>query len=187
MPEKVLTKKSFIGGRLAYPGEIVDVDEKGEVLTAPSTPIGQMSPEQIEAYLRAQNRKLKEKHPQFGDNVADPEDANTGEQRLEMAPFRPGSGAEPQGLPPGTEPHGDRFVRPAPEGAPAAIEVVVGPGAPEGQVNEVGGGVAIHSDKPVSAQNKAELIATAQARGVEIGEDDTKAEIVEKLNKAGNA
>jgi hypothetical protein len=50
--EKVVTKKSFIGGRLVYPGEMVDVDEKGDVICAPSTPIGQMSPDQIEAYLR---------------------------------------------------------------------------------------------------------------------------------------
>ena len=187
MTEMVLTKKSFIGGRLAYPGEVVDVDEKGEFISAPSTPIGQMSPDQIEAYLRAQNRKAKEERPKFGDNVAVPGETNTGEQRLEIAPFRPGSGPNPQGLPPGTEPHGDRFLRPAAEGADAAVEVVVSPSAPAAEVNETGGGGAVAADKPVSQQNKAELLSTAAARGVEVSEDATKADILEALNKAENA
>jgi hypothetical protein len=181
MPEMVVTKKSFIGGRLVYPGETVDVDEKGEVLTAPSTPIGQMSPDQIEAYLKNVNRRDADERPRFGENVAHPNDAPTSEQRLEIAPFAPGHGPDPQGLPAGTEPHGDRFIRPAPEDSPAAIEVVVGAGAEKGVVNEEGGVAAIPANKPLSAQNKAELLATAKARGVDVSEDDTKAEILDKL------
>ena len=182
--EKVVTKKSFIGGRLVYPGELVDVDEKGDVITAPSTPIGQMSPDQIEAYLKHQKRTAEQAHPKFGDNVADPGEANVGEQRLEIAPFHPGNGPDPQGLPPGTQPHGDRYIRPASEGSPAAIEVVVGAGAAAGVVNEAGGGAPVTSDKPLSAQNKAELLETARARGVDVSDDDTKAEILDKLGNA---
>lgn len=144
MAEKVVTKKSFIGGRMVYPGEIVDVDEKGEVITAGSTPIGQMNPDQIEAYLRGIKSKAKEDGPKFGDNVADATEENTGAQALAIAPFRPGSGANPQGLPPGTEPHGDSYLRPAPEGADAAVEVVVAPGSDEEAV--VDGGAFDHDN-----------------------------------------
>lgn len=179
---KVVTKKSFIAGHLVYPGEEVDVDEKGDVISAPSTPIGQMSPEQIEAYLRGIGDRAKVERPKFGANVADPSDANTGAQRLEMAPFRPGAGPNPQGIPSGTEPHGDLYVRPAPEGADAAVEIVTSPSGPE--VVGDGPGAAI-VDKPVSSQNKAELLQTAAARGVTVSEDATKADILDALNKAG--
>jgi hypothetical protein len=177
--EKVVTKKSFIGGRLVYPGEMVDVDEKGDVICAPSTPIGQMSPDQIEAYLRGLDAKAKAERPKFGDNVADPSDANTGTQRLEIAPFRPGNGPNPQGIPPGTEPHGDLYVRPAADDAPAAIEVVTSPGGPE----VLGGPGAPIVDKPLDKQNKDELLQTAKARGVAVDDGSTKADIVAALNK----
>lgn len=181
---KVVTKKSFIGGHLVYPGEEVDVDEKGEVISAPSTPIGQMSPEQIEAYLRGIGDRAKAERPKFGDNVADPGETNTGEQRLEMAPFRPGAGPNPQGIPPGSEPHGDRFLTPASEGSPAAVEVVVSPSAPAAEVNDGGDGAAV-VDKPLSSQNKDELLQTAKARGVAVDDGATKADIIDALNKAG--
>lgn len=138
MTEKVLTKKTFIGqgpsGRLAYPGAIVDVDEKGVPMVAGSTPVGNMTDDMLEAELkrrRGATGKAEGREPDFGANVADPTDKNTGEQRLEIARFRPGDGPNPQGLPPGTEPVGDRFIRRAPEDAPAAVEVVVGSGSEE--------------------------------------------------------
>lgn len=142
MTEKVLTKKTFIGhgaaGRLAYPGEVVDVDEKGVPVPAGSTPIGNMTDDMLEAELerrrKASGGKAEKREPDFGSNVAEPDKSNTGQQRLEVAPFRPGDGANPQGLPPGTVPVGDSFLHPAPEGADAAVEVVVGTGADEGVV-----------------------------------------------------
>ena len=129
--EKVVTKKSFIGGRMVYPGEIVDVDEKGAVAPAGSTPIGNLSLEQLETALAARKasdkRTAAEKEgPKFGDNVADPTEDNTRVEQLAMAPvapFSPGA-VQPQGIPPGTEPHLGGFVHPAPEGSPAAIEEV---------------------------------------------------------------
>jgi hypothetical protein len=141
MTEMVLTKKTFVGqgamGHLAYPGETVDVDEKGIPVPAGSTPIGNMSDEQLEAEMKRRQRvagKAADREPDFGSNVEKPTDTNTGEQRLEIASFRPGDGVNPQGLPPGTVPVGDRYLRPAADDAPAAVEVVVGEGAEEGVV-----------------------------------------------------
>lgn len=137
MAEKVITSLSFVGeghnGRLAYPGEIVDVDAKtGQPTPAGSTPIGNLTVEQLRDVLASRERD--EAPAQFGSNVADRGDAPVGGQPLVMAPIRPGSGPDPQGLPPGTVPAGDRFIRPAPEGADAAVEVVLGTGAVEGGV-----------------------------------------------------
>lgn len=141
MAEKVLTKKTFIGqgaaGRLAYPGETVDVDEKGVPVPAGSTPIGNMSTDMLEAELERRRKaegRFAKREPDFGDNVADASADNTGQQRLEIAKFRPGDGTRPQGIPPGTEEHMNTFLHPAPEDAPAAVEVVVGTGAEEGVV-----------------------------------------------------
>lgn len=137
MAEKVVTKKSFIGGRLVYPGEIVDVDAKGAVLPADSTPIGNLSVEQLRSILANREGADKDAPEVFGGNVADAKDTNTGTQRLEMAPFRPSArGDRPQGIPPGTEEHNNTFVRPASEDAPAAVEVVVGEGAPLGVADD---------------------------------------------------
>lgn len=144
MTEMVLTKKTFIGhgaaGRLAYPGEVVDVDEKGVPVAAGSTPIGNMTDAMLEAELerrrKASGGSNTRVEPDYGSNVEEAAAANTGEQRLEIANFRPGNGANPQGLPSGTVPVGDRFLRPAPDGAQTAVEVVVGSGAEAGVVNE---------------------------------------------------
>ena len=129
MVQKVVTKKSFIGGRLVYPGEMVDVDAKGVVLPAGSTPVGAMSIAQLRATLEAREAvegKAPAPEPEFGDNLADPVKGNTGTQELEIARIAPGSGNRPQGIPPGTEEHNNSFVHPAPAAAPAAIEEVVG-------------------------------------------------------------
>ena len=134
MTEMVLTKKTFIGhgaaGRLAYPGEVVDVDEKGVPVAAGSTPIGNMTDAMLEAEIE-RRRKVsgKKAEPDFGGNVEEASNTNTGRQRLEIANFRPGDGVNPQGLPPGTVPVGDTFLRPAPDGAEAAVEEVVGSAA----------------------------------------------------------
>lgn len=133
MTQKVVIKKSFIGGRLVYPGEMVDVDAKGEVLPAASTPVGAMSTDQLEAILAqrkaAESGKAEKSEPKFGDNVADPGKDNTGVQPLEMARISPGSGNRPQAIPPGTVEHNNTFIHPAPDAAPAAVEEVVAAGA----------------------------------------------------------
>ncbi len=133
MTKMVLTTKTFIGhgaaGRLAYPGEEVDVDEKGVAVAAGSTPIGNMTTEMLKAEL-AHREKLEGKsksEPNFGSNVEKPGESNTGRQALQMANFRPaGDGLNPQGVPPGTVPVGDNYIRPAAESADVAVEVVVG-------------------------------------------------------------
>lgn len=121
---KVITKKSFIGGRLVYPGAIVDVDEKGAVLPAGSTPVDQLSDEQLESVLAARKGLTGSSV-----NTADPVKGNTGVQEAAFANIRPGGdGSRPQVIPPGTEEHQGSFVHPASEDAPAAIEQVVAPG-----------------------------------------------------------
>jgi len=100
MVQKVVTKKSFIGGRLVYPGEMVDVDAKGVVLPAGSTPVGAMSIAQLRATLEAREAvegKAPAPEPEFGDNLADPVKGNTGTQELEIARIAPGSGNHPAG------------------------------------------------------------------------------------------
>ncbi|KKW93959.1 hypothetical protein [Sphingobium chungbukense] len=128
--EKVVTKKSFIGGRLVYPGEKVDVDAKGEVMPAASTPIGSLTVDQLRALLAQRESEEDKPEPVFGTNVADPTDENTGSQPLEVAPIAPASpgSTRPQGLPPGSVPVGDTFLAPASEDAPVAVEEIVAPG-----------------------------------------------------------
>lgn len=133
MVEKVITKKSFIGGRLVYPGEKVDVDAKGEVMPAASTPIGNLTVDQLRTLLaqrEGEEGKDGSGEPIFGDNVADPSETNTGAQPLEMAPVAPSApgSTRPQGLPPGSVPVGDTFLAPASADAPAAVEEIVAPG-----------------------------------------------------------
>ena len=133
MVEKVITKKSFIGGRLVYPGEKVDVDAKGEIMPAASTPIGNLTVDQLRALLaqrEGEESKDGEKELVFGANVADPVETNTGAQPLEMAPVAPSApgSTRPQGLPPGSVPVGDTFLAPASADAPAAVEEIVAPG-----------------------------------------------------------
>ena len=121
--QKVVTKKSFIGGRMVYPGEMVDVDAKGDVMPAASTPIGNLTVDQLRTLL---DKRVEEASEQFGGNVADPGKLNTGAQETAMAPIAPGLGSRPQTIPSGTEEHNGGFVHPAPAKAPAAIEDVVG-------------------------------------------------------------
>lgn len=125
MAEKVLTKKTFIGGRLAYPGEIVDVDAKGQIMPAASTPIGQLTVDQLRTALA--KRESEESEPVYGANVADPKPDNTGEQPLRMAPIAPSStGAiNPQVAPAGSEETAGGFVHRAPQDAEAAVERVL--------------------------------------------------------------
>jgi hypothetical protein len=128
--EKVITKKSFIGGRLVYPGERVDVDAKGAVMPAASTPIGNLTVDQLRALLAQKENEEAQQPKVYGDNVADPTEANTGSQPLEMAPVAPSApgSTRPQALPPGSVPVGDSFLAPASADAPAAVEEVVAPG-----------------------------------------------------------
>ena len=127
MTEKIVIKKSFIGGRLVYPGERVDVDAKGQVAPAASTPLGALTLDQLRAALSAREGDEPAPAPVFGDNLADPIDTNTGAQPLRMAPVTvAGAGAtRPQGVPPGSEEAGGRFLAPASDAAPAAVETVV--------------------------------------------------------------
>ncbi len=125
MTQKVITKKSFIGGRLVYPGELVDVDAQGAILPAGSTPVDQLTDDQLLALVVARQGVQKT----GGDNVADPANSNTGVQAAAFANVSPSSsGARPQVIPPGTEEHAGAFLHPAPDAAPSAIEQVIAPG-----------------------------------------------------------
>ncbi|MDP5279912.1 hypothetical protein Q9Q95_13335 [Sphingomonas sp. DG1-23] len=184
--EKVVEKKSFIGGRLVYPGEIVDVDAKGEVLAAASTPIGQMTLEQLRAALA--HREAEEAdagEPRYGDNVADPTDTNTGTQPAAMAPVAPGNGLRPQTLPPGTVEHNNTFIRPAPVDAPAAVEEVVGSAFDHDGDGQPGGS---RPQRPaaLTGKNKEQLLAIADAESVEVPEGATNDEIREAIEAKRN-
>lgn len=136
---KVITKKSFIGGRLVYPGAVIDVDEKGAVLPAGSTPLDQLSDDQLEAILAARKGLTAS-----GVNTAEPNKGNTGVQEAAFANIRPGGdGSRPQVIPPGTEEHQGSFVHPATYASPAAIEQIV---APQGEVD--------HAIAPASRRRK---------------------------------
>lgn len=125
MVQKVLTKKTFIGGSLHYPGDLVDVDAKGTILPAGSTPIANMTVDQLRSVLAA--REAEEKAPDFGSNLADPTEDNTGAQPFASAAVAPHApdAVNPQTLPPGSVPVGGTFLRPAPDSAPAAREEIV--------------------------------------------------------------
>ena len=128
--EKVITKKSFIGGRLVYPGEKVDVDAKGEVMPAASTPIGNLTVDQLRTLLAQKENEEAQQPKVYGDNVADPTNANTGSQPLEIAPVAPAApgSTRPQGLLPASVPVGDSYIARPSEDAPAAVEEIVAPG-----------------------------------------------------------
>lgn len=183
MAEKVVTKKSFIGGRIVLPGETVDVDAKGDLVAAPSTPIGNLTLDQLRAALasREENeRKRSDPVPEFGRNVADPSDANTGTQPLPMANVRPGDGSAPQVIPSGAEEHRGQFVRPAPADAPAAVEVVVGaaavPATEPGEHRQVG----------LTGKNKDQLLEIAADEGVEVPEGATNEQIRDAIEAKRN-
>lgn len=53
----ILDRKRFIGGRLAQEGEEVDLDEKGGFMPAGSTPVDQMTTEQLEALLAKRKKE----------------------------------------------------------------------------------------------------------------------------------
>lgn len=181
--EKVITRKSFIGGRLVYPGTVVDVDAKGEFMPAHSTPIGQLTIDQLEAVL-ASKRRTEAPEPMFGSNVADPVDTNTGSQALEIAPFRPvGPGAtQPQGLPPGTVPVGDGFLHPASAGAPAAVENVVPARSPFDHDGDGQPGGSVPADPPgLAGKNKAQLLDIGKAESASVDDGMTNVEIVKAI------
>lgn len=57
MGTMILDRKRFIGGRLAQEGEEIDLDEKGGFMPAGSTPVDQMSTEQLEAILAKRKKE----------------------------------------------------------------------------------------------------------------------------------
>lgn len=182
--EKVITKKSFIGGRLVYPGTIVDVDAKGEHMPAHSTPIGQLTVDQLEAVLASKRREAGEPEAQFGGNVADPADQNTGSQDAEMARIRPASptATQPQQIPPGSVPVGDGYLRPASEGAPAAVETLVPARDPLDRDGDGQPGGSMPADPPgLAGKNKAQLLDIAKAEGVAVDDGATNADIVKAI------
>lgn len=57
MGTMILDRKRFIGGRLAQEGEEIDLDEKGGFMPAGSTPVDQMTTEQLEAILAKRKKE----------------------------------------------------------------------------------------------------------------------------------
>lgn len=179
MATKVVEKKSFIGGRLVYPGEMVDVDEKGGILPAGSTPLDQLTDAQLESVLAARRGQ-----PVAGRNVADPTSTNTGAQEAGMAPFRPAMPGStiPQGVPPGSEEHAGGFIRPASEGAPAAVEQLVPARHPLDHDGNGQPGGSMPADPPsLAGKNKAQLLEIAGAEGAKADDGMTNAQIVQAI------
>lgn len=194
MVKKVLTTMSFIGGRLRLPGEEVDLDEAtGAPLPEKTTPVGNMSLEELEAYaarLRGAN-----KAPADSSNVADPTKTNTGVESVPLADITvrsTGTGA-PQGAPPGAIEHEGRFVAPAPVDAAAAVETY------SGEVG-AGGGYTPPADKAELAQldhdadgkaggslTKAEIMEQLDSRGVEYDSKAKRDDLAKLLNEPPKA
>ncbi len=57
MEKMILDRKRFIGGRLAQEGEEIYLDEKGGFMPAGSTPVDQMTTEQLEAILAKRKKE----------------------------------------------------------------------------------------------------------------------------------
>lgn len=177
MVEKVLETMSFIGGRLRMPGEVVELDEKtGAPVPAKSTPIGQMTDDELEAEI-ARRRGSVSKAPADSTNVADPTEKNTGVVNVPLADITvrsPGTTA-PQGAPPGSIEHEGRFVAPAPVDADAAVETysgeqgASGPATPPADKAALAGGNLDRDGdgKPGGSLTKAEIKEQLDARGIE--------------------
>lgn len=185
MAKKVVETKSFIGGRLVYPGEEIDVDEQGGILPAGSTPLDQLTDEELEAVLASRRGQSKLAQAMTaGSNLADPTRTNTGAQDAGMAPFRPAApGATiPQGVPPGSEEHGGGFIRPASADAPAAIEQLVPDRHPLDGDGDGQPGGSVPADPPsLAGKNKAQLTEIATSEGVTVHEGMTNAQIVQAI------
>lgn len=110
MAKKILTKMTYIGGRLRPPGTEIEVDDKDPtiLIAAPSTPVGNMTDDELEAYMRTRARQRAEAGedvPQASGNVAAPGSAGAPPPpaSVPMADVAPRSAGTtmPQGLPPG--------------------------------------------------------------------------------------
>jgi len=151
---KVLLRDTFIGGRIVLAGTEIDVDDNDPnlVIPAPSTPLANMSDEELEAVLRH-----RRKAPSDSRNLGDATDENTGRQTVPIADVtvRSAGSTRPQGAPPGSREHNGVFVAPAPLEAPAAVEAYVG----EAPAAEVDGG-------PGSGLSDEEIRSELTERGV---------------------
>lgn len=168
MVEKVLTKTTFIGGRLMHAGDVVDVDaiDPTIVVPAPSTPIGNMTVAELRAALRRAEENAEPEPLRFSSNVTDPVKGAVGvsEQPIADVTVRSPGSTQPQGAPPGSVATGEGYITPTPDGQ-AGREVATAPlaadpasatqpaGDPTQELDPNTGG-----PKSFERMNKAELI-----------------------------
>lgn len=104
MEKMILDRKRFIGGRLAQEGEEIDLDEKGGFMPAGSTPVDQMTTEQLEAILaKRKKEEVKAAKPQLdhdGDGKAG------GSKPRAAAVAKPAKGGKAPAATPATTPAG---------------------------------------------------------------------------------
>jgi hypothetical protein len=182
--KKVLTTLSFIGGRLRLPGEEVDFDDQNPdlVIPAASTPLANMTDEEIEAYLR--HKRGLNKAPGDSVNLADATEANTGRQFVPIADVtvRSEGSTRPQGAPAGSIEHNGSFVAPAAPDASAAVDqfvpegAAVAPGTNLPQLDHDGNG------EPGGSLTKAEIVQALKDRGESPDASKTKAELQAQLS-----
>lgn len=178
MVEKVITSLSFIGGRLRQPGEVIDLDDQDQniVIPASSTPLANMTDEEIEAYLR--HKRGLNKTPADSRNVADPTDENTGTTAVPIADItvRSPDSTRPQGAPPGSVEINGAIVAPAGEGASSPVEQFVGSQQPGGPLDLDASG------EPGGSLTKAEIVQALKDRGDEVDSSASKAELQKQLS-----
>lgn len=177
MVEKVVTRLSFIGGRLIQPGESIDVDAEDPsiILAAPSTPVGNLSVEDLEALLRA-----KKKTAADSANLADPSPTTAGVSNVPIADIGPRSAGSirPQGAPPGAVEINGQFSGPVADNAPGAREDYLPPDAAPGIINppDLDG-----DGKPGGSLTKGEIIDALRERGDAVDTSKSKAELQSQL------
>lgn len=150
MEKMILDRKRFIGGRLAQEGEEIDLDEKGGFMPAGSTPVDQMTTEQLEAIL-AKRKKEENK-------AAKPQFDHDGDGKAGGSKPRTAAGGKP------AKAAGDKPAKAAGGKTPAPAPT---PPVKPGESDELS----------LDGKDRAALIEVAGREGVEFAEDATDDEI----------
>jgi len=162
----VVTKTSFIGGRLVHPGELVEVDAKDPTGFAPvrTTPVGNMTDEQLQQEMDRRKGDADKAEPVYGSNVAVPGPKMVGMAIVEIAPITVSSpGATvPQGIPPGSTGYGGAYIGPASaETDGGTVQFVQGDTAAEG--GDASSSVS-SDDTELRASEDYKAVTTAELR-----------------------
>lgn len=184
--QKVITGDipSFIGGRLVEPGTVIEIDEDEAgnqvAIAAPSTPVGNMNLDELEAYVRSQRKKVSDSV-----NLADPaKGENVGAVSVPIADITPRSASStlPQGVPSGAVEVNGQFYAPAAAGSPAGREVFTAPHVEAPDLNEEPAVLDARQQVAGDGLTKAEIVQALKDRGDKVDTTKTKAELQDQLS-----